>query len=781
MDFDPAALRLLMETMLPNNNLEILTWLVNLRHCNTTAALNRDETNVVILKAFCSLSEEQWYSFSLLMARHINTQKLLYRMVLSEEMQSMVGVMLQIAEVITNMMDTILPAVDQLQTFMLSIEDLNLMADSEFHQMVRGRSTSISSKATFVTLSRALCNKGILALLGISKLPITPESNPTFSDQIQREQMIERFKIPPNATPFCMNMYLDMVNTTGGAIAWAFLKPMLMGQILYTPDTPVTRAIMEKANATLQEFANLRKYSEEWIESSNYIIKSAEILTNTLPMLQNSLGNSFVENFIEVQTDINVGRMKETLSSFSNMTLMLEKNKHIMNQVTTLSSLMVNISSCVKFDRYSGYDSADELNAVAQDLAKQRDLYASVIFKLPNDEDSSRKRQARDSSSTSSLPPRVSYTIRMHMDNVMRTDRVREPYFYKDNHISARQTLRYNRGFVYLQENIDRAIIETQTGERVTEPAVQLQPFPYPCHSRDEYLEAIGFVFPLMLMLAWVLFVADFVKKLVHERELRLHEYMKMMGVNPLSHFFAWFLECTAYLLFTISFLTIVLKYGGILPNSDGFLLFLYLCDYGLSILSFSYLISSFFDKTYIAGLSIQWSNSYISPISGDTSSFGWLCWLLLIDSILYFIIGAYIRMVFPGKYGIPASWYFPFKASFWADLCRCVRPSSKGGRGLLFINIMQENPPVFADDKGKGHNTLSSQAGEDFSKLPVGVALHGLSKIYGDRLAIENLNVSFYEGHITSLLGHNGAGKTTTMYVWHNLSLFRQYQLVIQ
>lgn len=27
-----------------------------------------------------------------------------------------------------------------------------------------------------------------------------------------------------------------------------------------------------------------------------------------------------------------------------------------------------------------------------------------------------------------------------------------------------------------------------------------------------------------MLMIAWVLFVADFVKRLVHERELRLHE-----------------------------------------------------------------------------------------------------------------------------------------------------------------------------------------------------------------------------------------------------------------
>ncbi|XP_049904471.1 glucosylceramide transporter ABCA12 isoform X1 [Epinephelus moara] len=817
MNFDPATLHLLMATTLPNNNLEILSWLVNLRHCNSTAALEMKATDVVILTTFCSMSVEQWYTFSLLMARHLNVEKLIYRMVLSEEIQSLVGVMIKMAEVIIDMMDMILPAIGQLRNYMVSIQDLNLPDEHEFDRMVKGHHDTISTRATFVTLSRALCSKGIVALLGISKLPTMPDSNSSFLDQ-QREEMIERFKIPKTASPFCMNMYLDMVNTTGGAIAWAFLKPMLMGQILYTPDTPITRAIMEKANATLQVFANLRKYSKEWIDSSNYIMNSAEILGHTLPMLQNSLGNSFVQNFIEMQTDINVGRMKETLSNFSNMTIMLEKNKHIMDQITTLSTLMVNLSSCIKFDRYRGYDTADQMNAEAQDLAKNRDLYASVIFKLPKDEGTSRKRHARSSSSTSSLPPKVSYTIRMHMDNVMRTDRVRNPYYVKENHIWSKQTLRYNRGFVYLQENIDRAIIETQTGQKVTDPAVQLQPFPYPCYYRDEYLEAISFVFPLMLMIAWVLFVADFVKKLVHERELRLHEYMKMMGVNPLSHFFAWFLECASYLLMTIFILTLVLKYGNILPNSDGFLLFLYLCDYGLSILSFSYLVSSFFDKTYIAALSgsllyilcffpfivvmametnltfseksalslfsptcfsyasqyisryeaqgegIHWSNSYTSPMSGDTASFGWLCWLMLIDSILYFIIGAYIRMVFPGKYGIPAPWYFPFKASFWADLCCCVKSKSNVGRGLLFSNIMQKNQPVFSDDKEKGQNTLSSQTGEDFSELPVGVALHGLSKIYGDRVAIENLNVAFYEGHVTSLLGHNGAGKTTTM-----------------
>lgn len=58
------------------------------------------------------------------------------------------------------------------------------------------------------------------------------------------------------------------------------------------------------------------------------------------------------------------------------MTVMLEKNKDFIKQVTTLSTLMVQISSCIKFDRYHGYSSAEELNSAAQDLATTRDLYA---------------------------------------------------------------------------------------------------------------------------------------------------------------------------------------------------------------------------------------------------------------------------------------------------------------------------------------------------------------------------------------------------------------------
>ncbi|XP_041938349.1 uncharacterized protein abca12 isoform X2 [Alosa sapidissima] len=798
----PEIIEALLNLTLPSSNLQILALLTNLRHCSDPSMLQLNTTYTLLFKTFCSLRADQWYNFVVLFVRHASVENLVYKMLLSSDMQGLVRVMIQMVHFLMDMMNKLLPAIHTLQEYLMTFGNLNLVADSEFHGLVRGKRSTISSKSTFTTISRALCRNGIMALFGISKLPIMTETDPSTRSDHSRDELIDKFKIPRDASPFCMNFYLDMVNTTGGAVAWAFLKPMLLGQVLYTPDTPLTREIIRKSNGTLHQFGQLRTYSEEWIQSSSYVMQSAKLLNQTLPLLQNSLRNPFVQNFIEAQTNINVGQMKDTLLNFSNMTELLEKNKFIVTQITTLSSLMMNLSSCVNFDRYKPMSNEEEMDKQAEALTQSRDLYASIIFKLPEDK-------------SSTLPPKVDYTIRMQIDNSMRTDRARNPFWVRENYISMTRTQRYNRGFIYLQEAIDRAIIESQLGQPVQDPAVQLQAFPYPCFAKDEYLESISFAFPLVLMIAWVLFIANFVKKLVHERELRLHEYMKMMGVNPISHFFAWFIESAVFLLVTIVILTIILKAGKVLPNSDPFLLFLYLCDYGFSILAISFLVSTFFNKTNIAGLSgsliyiicffpfivvmsmernlsfatknilslfsptcfsyasqyisryeaqeegIQWSNAYVSPIAGDTSSFGWLCWLLLIDSLVYFIIGAYIRMVFPGKYGIPAPWYFPVMPSFWADLCGCQTTSTKSGKGLLFSNVMQKNS---ANSKKKGNGLFPTHEDSEFPAMPVGVALHGLTKTYGKRNAIQNLNLSFYEGHVTTLLGHNGAGKTTTM-----------------
>lgn len=54
----------------------------------------------------------------------------------------------------------------------------------------------------------------------------------------------------------------------------------------------------------------------------------------------------------------------------------------------------------------------------------------------------------------------------------------------------------------------------------------------------------------------------------------------------------------------------------------------------------------------------------------------------------------------------------------------------------------------------------------EEPTHLELGVYIQNLVKVYrhGKKLAVDGLTLGFYEGQITSFLGHNGAGKTTTM-----------------
>lgn len=58
---------------------QILSWLVNMRHCNSTDPTNMTEREMAIFETFCSMSVKQWYSFSLITAQHLNIEKFIYR------------------------------------------------------------------------------------------------------------------------------------------------------------------------------------------------------------------------------------------------------------------------------------------------------------------------------------------------------------------------------------------------------------------------------------------------------------------------------------------------------------------------------------------------------------------------------------------------------------------------------------------------------------------------------------------------------------------------------
>nr|XP_006127456.1 ATP-binding cassette sub-family A member 12 [Pelodiscus sinensis] len=812
----PASVKALVETPLPENITQLISQLLQLESCDIRSI---DPKLEPVVRKFCNLSlperARQSYVLGVILLRHLDIYTFLYKMFFPKELQKSMDKTLGLLKEMEHFRDQVASDLHPLIDAINSFRNLQRSRKVPLSKALFKTTNQTGTHGSFKAISKALCNEEITPLFFESLLPnFGNPPSPGASIQDENVQKIMRkYGIPQDSTPFCLSFYLDLVSTSTGALIWSFLKPMLLGKILYTPDTPETRAIMEKSNATLKQMADLMQKSQEWLDKSPLIMSSLTTLNQTIPVVKNTLQNPFVQVFIKLMVELDARELLSQINELDDIRLELQNNADIINQLNILSNLAVNVSSCVLFDRIRVAKTREELETEAKELFLKNELFGSVIFTLPSN--STRWRRAAPGSL--SLPPLVNYTLRMSSRISQTTNRIRERIWTVGPHNSASQSQIYSRAFIYIQDSIERAIIELQTGKSPQEIAVQVQATPYPCYNKDRFLSSVTYSLPFALMAAWCLFIAAFVKKLVQEKDLRLYEYMKMMGVNSSSHFIAWFIECATFLLITVTFLIVILKVGNILPKINVVILFLYLMDYSLSIIAMCYLISVFFNNTNIAalvgsliysltfspfivllvienhlsfsvkslmsllsptafsyasqyiaryeeqGTGLQWDNLYSSPMAGDNTSFGWMCWLILIDSVIYFLLGWYIRNVFPGKYGMASPWYFPLLPSYWAEHYGYMPLWDEKRCNLLFAKLLLRKQ-VEVTKKMYVKSALPPTLEPDPPNLTVGVSLHGIMKTYGSKAAVENLSLNFYEENITSLLGHNGAGKTTTI-----------------
>ncbi|XP_030309992.1 ATP-binding cassette sub-family A member 12 [Calypte anna] len=808
-----ASIDALLEAPLPENSSQLISQILQLESCSIHPA---DPQLQRVTEEFCNLSPPErardTYILGVTLLRHLDIYNFLYKMLFPKELQRPVDKMLDLLTKMKYYRHQIESEVDPLLQAIHSLKKLRRSRNVPLTKALSEPNNFRITSGTFKSMSKVLCNQEITPLFFESLLPDfgDPASNSSSVEDVYVQKMMRKYGIPHDSTPFCLSFYLDLVKTPTGALIWSFLKPMVLGKILYTPDTMETRAIMGKSNATLKQMADLALKSQEWLDKSPSIMNSLTKLNETVPMIKNTLQNPFVQVFIKLMVDLDAAELLRQINELDNIRLELQHNTDIVDQLNTLATLAVNVSSCVSFNRIQAVGTLEEMEMVAKELFLKNELFASIIFKLP----SSQSSPGHSVGGNLVLPPVLNYTIRMSSRITQTTNRIRERIWTVGPHNSTSQSQIYSRAFIYIQDSIERAIIELQTGKNSEEIAVQVQAMPYPCYNKDMFLTSVTYSLPFALMAAWVLFIADFVKTLVQEKDLRLYEYMKMMGVNASSHFIAWFIECAIFLLITVTFLIIVLKVGDILPKTNTVLLFLYLMDYSLSIIAMSYFISVFFNNTNIAalvgslvyiltffpfivllvienhlsfsvksllsllsptafsyasqyvaryeaqGIGLQWDNMYKSPMIGDNTSFGWMCWLILIDSLIYFILGWYIRNVFPGRYGMAAPWYFPLLPSYWIEYNSYLPFWNEKCRGLLFTKLMLKKEATLNNKICAPTPHLEPEP----TDLTLGVSLCAITKVYGSKAAVENLSLNFYEGNITSLLGHNGAGKTTTI-----------------
>ena len=367
-------------------------------------------------------------------------------------------------------------------------------------------------------------------------------------------------------------------------------------------------------------------------------------------------------------------------------------------------------------------------------------------------------------------------------------------------------------GFTWLQDMIDRAFIDYHSNATILEPGTWFNQMPYPCYTVDNFLQMIQHVMPLCLSISFVYSVAMLSQTIVLEKELRLNEMMKIMGLSNAVHMHAWFI--TYFIQFSVitSIVTCILHYGKILTHSDPLLIFAMLEVFSVATICFSFMVSAMYSRAklaaacagilyflsyvpcmyisikedvgmetvpwivkmfasflstsafgivskYIAfyeneGTGLQWRNMHQSPLEGDSFNCSAGIKIMLFDCVLYWLLACYIENVNP-KYGVALPLSYPFKRFYWIGNLLRRKPKlshAESEQALLINNTGQKRT-------GRKKCLLEQEP----PSLAIGVSIQNLTKIYEDsKVAVDNLSVNFYENQISSFLGHNGAGKTT-------------------
>lgn len=352
-----------------------------------------------------------------------------------------------------------------------------------------------------------------------------------------------------------------------------------------------------------------------------------------------------------------------------------------------------------------------------------------------------------------------------------------------------------------------------------------LIPMPTARYSQNIFYRAVGYLMGFFMAIALMYPVSQLTRAIVEEKEARLRQTLRCMGLRYDALVSAWLLTGAAQFTLTATFVTAVIC-STFVANSNPLLIFLWVETFLLSTVSLSLLMSTAFSRAklaavaapmlYVAAVVPKFAffatdrnervaekllTSLLSPsafafgadfvadyeyaevgvtaatASSEPFSFAATIGMMALDAVLYLLAALYLDQTVPTQYGAPRHPLFCLPARARAALARVpvVGPrlgageADAGGAGarapaldpLAAEEVAAAAPPVVEEDTASGG---AEGAAYD------GVYVSRLLKVYGSgaarKVAVKGVSVGMLRGRITCLLGHNGAGKTSLISV---------------
>jgi len=285
-------------------------------------------------------------------------------------------------------------------------------------------------------------------------------------------------------------------------------------------------------------------------------------------------------------------------------------------------------------------------------------------------------------------------------------------------------------------------------------------------------------MFSMALFLSLAMTLSKLTHLLVTEREQRIAEMMKILGLPSWIHYLGWFIGYMIVMLLMSALMAPIIVFGELLPSTNFLLFFTLLMTFSASSISFSMLLSVPFDSAkaaqsfmFLVYYLTQFSNYFIEDWSDSSiklfmflfptltfsevlntmaelsSTTGGANWNTLDDHLPYSIGNGLLLMALSAIVYLILYIYLDQ-----------VYPHAVGTRRhpLFFLESLKN---MFKKESGDRRAESTSLMGDEDKT----VRISGLSKSYEkSKPALSDLNLELRAGELTVLLGRNGAGKTT-------------------